>query len=190
MVHRSLPPLALAAALLAACQAPPAAVDPQSGLEPRSEAGAGQQLLARMVGDFDVDKTFCPRQGEPVHSRGRCRQSMVQGGRFLQSEFVFSTEQGDSTGLGLIGFDAATGRFTSCWIDSRSTRFSLRQSEGAFDGEQIELVGKVLQGSAPGRASRTVTRLAADGRQLVHRQFGPTDDGGERLVMELVMTRR
>src|SRR4051794_16145998 len=95
--------------------------DPQSAFEPRSSPGAGQKFLARFVGDWDVVKTFHPRAGKPSVQKGACRQAMIHQGRFLQSDFTFHTADGKTTGMGLLGFDAATGAFTSVWTDSRST---------------------------------------------------------------------
>jgi hypothetical protein len=164
--------------------------DPQSTYEPRSGPGVGQAFLAKFVGDWDVAKTFHPRSGDPARSAGVCRQEMVHGGRFLRSEFTFGGGKDATTGTGLIGFDPATGRFTSVWTDSRATRMSVRQSKDKFDGEQIVLFGVAPDGS-PVRPSRTVTRLEDGGKRIVHRQYSPAADGGpERLVMELVLTRK
>ena len=170
---------------------PPRDRDPQSTYEPRSAPGAGQQFLARMAGDWEVAKTFHPRNGgAPDTTRGSCRQTMIHGGRFLQCEFVFAADGGQSTGTGVIGFEPQTGRFTSFWIDSRSTRVSVRQSEDAFDGEQIVLWSRALGDDGNARRSRTVTRIDADGQRVQHRQWSIAADGSERLVMELVLTRR
>src|SRR5262245_2466723 len=57
--------------------------DPQAKFEPRSDPGAGQKFLERFVGDWDVVKTFYPRSGEPVRTKGECRQTMIHDGRFL-----------------------------------------------------------------------------------------------------------
>ena len=38
--------------------------------------------------------------------------------------------------------------------------------------------------------SRTVTRLEDDGRKIVHRQYAIDADSKERLVMELILTRK
>ena len=102
--------------------------DAQSSFEPRSRPGAGQKYLESFVGAWEVVKVFHPRAGELVRTSGTCRQTMIHDGRFLQSEFVFDQGGRKSTGLGLIGFDTPTGRFTSVWTDSRQTRMSLRQS--------------------------------------------------------------
>jgi hypothetical protein len=164
--------------------------DAQSKFEPRSDPGAGQKLLQQFVGEWDVVKTLHPTNGEPVETRGTCRQTMLHDGRFLQSVFVFNTG-GGATGLGLIGFEAESGQFTSVWTDSRSTRMSLRQSQGPFDGEEIVLFSKSLDdGSGGARRSRTMTRLEDNGCKIVHRQFNIGADGSERLFMELVLIRK
>ena len=124
------------------------------------------------------------------HAHGECRQRMVHGGNFLVSDFVFHGPEHDDTGTGVIGFDPRTDRFTSFWYDSRSTRLSIRQSDGAFDGTRVELRSRSLDADGDSRTSRTVTLLEDGDRHLVHRQFVPTADGGERLLMELSMTRR
>src|SRR5436305_1111559 len=94
---------------------PPAKKDPQSAIEPRSAPGAGQRLLERFAGEWDVAKTFHPRQGDPVTSTGVCRQTMIHDGRFLQSEFTFDGPAGKTTGTGTIGYESETGLFTSTW---------------------------------------------------------------------------
>jgi hypothetical protein len=165
--------------------------DPQSAYEPRSNPGAGQKLLAKFVGEWDVVKTFYPRSGDPVRSPGECRQTMIHEGRFLQSDFVFQQGGKKSTGMGLIGFDADTGAFTSIWTDSRSTRMSMRQSQDRFNGEEIVLFsGSLSANGKETRRSRTVTHLEDNGRKIVHRQYTPGPEGKERLMMELVMTRK
>jgi hypothetical protein len=182
--------LLLGLILLAGAEQPPKEQkDPQSVFEPRSGPGVGQKFLEQFVGDWQVVKTFYPRSGDPVQTKGRCRQIMVQGGRFLQSDFTFEGAGGKTTGTGLIGFEADSGLFTSVWIDSRSTRMSLRRSRDRFDGKEIVLFSQSLEGEKDARRSRTVTRLENEGRVILHRQFVPGPDGKERPIMELKMTR-
>ena len=172
--------------------APPAAKDPQSSFEPRSGPGKGQALMEKMTGNWNVVKSIFPVGKPPVRTRGTCRQNMVNGGRFLHSQFSFAnpTTGAEESGVGVLGYDPQTDQFTSVWIDERSTAFSFRQSETPFDGEQVILVGKSLDpAGAPARKSRSVARLENNGDLLLHQQFVPTDTGGERVVMELKMTR-
>src|SRR3954470_12929712 len=193
MIHRRLiypAAVALAGSLFIGFAGGQSKSDPQSAVEPRSGPGVGQKFLEQFVGDWDVDKTFYSRSGAPSRTSGFCRQTMIHDGRFLQSEFTF--QQGDSktTGLGMIGFEPGPGIFTSVWTDSRATRMSLRQSKDKFDGKQIVLFGRSLGEGTDARTSRTVTQLEDNGRKIVHRQYNSGDGGAERLLMELVMTRK
>jgi len=182
--------LGLIAVTVAFAQSPqPPKKDPQSAIEPRSAPGEGQKFLAKFVGTWEVKKTFHPRTGDPVTQSGSCVQEMTHGGRFLKSEFTFEKDGEKTTGTGTIGFENDTKKFTSTWIDSRANRMSFRQSKEAFDGKQIELQAAGL-GAEPGRASRTVTKLEADGEKIVHTQYGAGEGGKERVVMELVMTKK
>jgi hypothetical protein len=184
--------LATAAVLLCSLVASGQATkDSQSSYEPRSGPGEGQKFLGQFIGQWEVVKTFYPRTGQPAVAKGECKQTMINDGRFLQSQFVFHSEAGDTTGLGLIGFEPETGRFTSVWSDSRQTRMSLRQSKDPFDGRKIVLLSRSLdENGKPARQSRTVTHLEDAANKIIHRQYSISPDGAERLVMELVMTRK
>ena len=165
--------------------------DPQERFEPRGAPGAGQKYLLKYVGDFEVVRNLTFREDQPVKSTGTCKQRMVQDGRFLQSDFTFDGEGGKTTGQGLIGFESNTKLFTSVWIDSRQTKMSLRQSKTPFNAEQIVLYSRSLaEDGKTGRQSKTVTKLEEDGRKIVHRQYNTAQDGKERVVMELIMTRK
>jgi hypothetical protein len=165
--------------------------DAQNAYEPRTGPGAGQALLARFAGSWEVVKTFYPFTGEPVRTPGECRQQMVHDGHYLQSDFVFFDRSGGkTTGTGISGFDPRSGKFTTVWYDSRGTTMSLRQSDGAFDGKEIVLYAASLDGTGPARRSITRSHLEEDGRVLVHRHYLVQDDGKERLMMELRMTRK
>jgi len=164
--------------------------EPQKTFEPRSSPGSGQKLLEKFTGDWSVTKTFYPRSGEPIRAEGRCRQVMIHDGRFLQSDFVFQQGGKQTSGLGIIGFEPESGRFTSFWTDSRQTRISVRQSQDGFDGKQIVLYSRSLEADGnDARRSKTVTRLENEGRKLVHRQYALGPGGDERLMMDLVMTK-
>jgi hypothetical protein len=165
--------------------------DPMNAFEPRSKPGIGQKFLEKFVGDWQVVKTYYPPSGGiPVRQDGECRQTMMHGGRFLQSAFTFKQLDAKTTGTGLIGFEPETGLFTSVWIDDRQTKMSLRQSKEKFNGEEIVLYSKSLKEGAKERSSRTVTRLEDGDRKIVHRQYNLSQSGQERLVMELILTRK
>jgi hypothetical protein len=159
--------------------------------EPPNAAGAGQKLLARFVGNWDVVKSFFPLSGKPIVTQGTCKQYMVQDGKFLQSDFTFFDPDGTkSTGTGISGFDSKTNRFTTVWYDSRQTTMSIRQSDGTFDGKNIVLWATPLDPDRLGRKTVARAHLEEDGRLLLHRHFAINDKGEERMVIELRMMRK
>ncbi|HEY6147933.1 MAG TPA: DUF1579 family protein, partial [Thermoanaerobaculia bacterium] len=168
--------------------ATPAAPAP---FEPPSGPGAGQAYLKTFEGDWDVEKVFYPPAGgAPSRSGGDCVQKMVQDGRFLESRFTFRQDGKTTTGVGVSGFESSTGLFTTVWYDSRQTRMSIRQSREPFDGKQIVLFGVSLDPSrSRGRESKTISHLEDGGRRLIHRQYS-VGEGPDRLVMELILTRK
>jgi hypothetical protein len=159
--------------------------------EPSNTPGAGQKLLAQFVGNWDVVKTFFPRNGAPKISKGECRQFMVQDGKFLESDFTFFNPDGSkSTGTGISGFDSKTNRFTTVWFDSRQTTMSIRQSDGTFDGKNIVLWATALDPDDPGRKTVARAHLEEDGHVLLHRHYLIDDKGQEHMMIELRMTRK
>ena len=159
--------------------------------EPPNAPGAGQRLLAQFAGNWEVVKTFFPMNGKPIVTKGECKQYMVQDGKFLESDFTFWDSNGTkSTGTGVSGFDSKTNRFTTVWYDSRQTTISIRQSDGTFDGKNIVLWDTPLTPDHPRRKTVARAHLEEDGRVLVHRHFLIDDKTGERMMIELRMTRK
>lgn len=184
--------LATSTLVLAQQAMPPAQKDVQAKFEPPSGPGAGQEFLKKFEGEWTVERIFYPPAGGPPRrASGECTQKMVQDGRFLESDFTFQQDGKTSTGTGISGFDPQTGLFTTFWYDSRSTRFSVRQSHEPFDGKQIVLYSVSLGGShGQEHTSRTVSFLEDGGRRLVHRQYNTDASGKEQVLMELILTRK
>jgi len=180
--------LLLAAAVVLA--APLHAQETHAAYERGGKPGAGQALLAQFAGDWQVAKTFFPAKGEPIKTKGTCHQKMIEGGRFLQSDFTFYDKDGKkTTGTGISGFDSKTNKFTTVWYDSNQTTFSIRQSDGTFDGTHIVLWATSLDPEKPGRRTVARAHLEDDGRVLIHRHFLVEEDGKERMIIELRLTR-
>ena len=159
--------------------------------EPGNAPGAGQKLLAQFAGDWDVVKTFFPRNGNPIVTKGTCKQYMIQDGKFLESDFTFFNADGTkSTGTGISGFDSKTNRFTTVWFDSRQTTMSIRQSDGTFDGKNIVLWSTALDPDDPGRKTVARAHLEDNGRVLLHRHYLIDDKGNERMMIEFRLTRK
>jgi hypothetical protein len=169
--------------------APALAQQTHNQYEPSNAPGAGQKLLAQFSGDWDLVKTFFPRNGKPIVSKGTCKQYMVQDGKFLQSDFTFLNPDGTkSTGTGISGFDSKSNRFTTVWYDSRQTTMSIRQSDGTFDGKNIVLWATPLDTEHPGHKTVARAHLEEDGHLLLYQHFLIDEKGQERMIFEMRMT--
>lgn len=166
--------------------------DVQAKIEPAGGPGAGQAFLKTFEGEWTVVRNFYPPSGGPPNTAtGEATQKMVQDGRFLESDFTFHQDGKTTTGTGISGFDPQSGLFTTFWYDSRSTRFSIRQSREPFDGKQIVLYSAALGGGDGNqRKSRTVSHLEDNGNKLVHQQFNMDASGAEHVLMELILTKK
>lgn len=160
--------------------------------EPSNGAGAGQVLLARFAGHWNVVDTFYPRRGKPIVTKGVCVQHMFDGGKFLESDFTFLNADGSTkfTGTGISGFDPSTGKFTTVWLDSRRTQMSIRQSRGKFDGKHIVLYSTSLDREHPHRTTFARAHLEDNGRVLVYNHYFVVPGGQPRKMFELYMTRQ
>ncbi|QEH37258.1 hypothetical protein OJF2_58450 [Aquisphaera giovannonii] len=180
----------IVACLLLSAMAGLAGAQEPKPFEPRSAPGVGQKFLETMAGRWTVTKVI-HRGDNPIKTPGECRQYMIQGGRFLQSDFAFGDGEKRETGTGIIGFEPENGKFTSFWFESRQTRMSARRSREPFDGSRIVLYSLNLDpDQKETRRTRTESHLEDEGRTLIHRQYLLGGPGEERLVMELIMKRK
>jgi hypothetical protein len=163
----------------------------QKQYEPPNAPGAGQKLLAQFVGDWDLVKTFFPRDGKPISTKGTVKQYMVKDGKFLVSDFTWvNTDGTTSTGTGISGFDSKSNRFTTVWFDSQQTTMSIRQSDGTFDGKNIVLWSTPLTPDHPGRKTVARAHLEDNGRVLLYQHFLIDDQGHERLMIDFRLARK
>ena len=68
--------------------------------------------------------------------------------------------------------------------------WELVQSDGTFDGKNIVLWATALDPDRPGRKTVARAHLEDNGRVLLHRHFLIDDKGGERMMIELRLTRK
>lgn len=184
--------LAAMVALLAAQQTKktPNPYQSRNQYEPSSPAGAGQKLLQQFVGDWTFVDTFYGANGHTRVTNGTCKQTMIEGGKFLESDFTFMpANRPQYTGMGISGFDPATNKFTTLWIDATRPVMSIRQSDGTFDDKNIVLISTSLDPDAVGRKTIARAHLDAQGR-LVYDHMLVNPDGSEQKMFEILFTRK
>ncbi len=84
--------------------------------------GENHQRLARMAGDWDMTTKAWMAPGQPpTESKGTVTNTMLLGGRVLQSQQRGVMMGQPFEGVGLTGYDNVTGRHWTTWLDNMST---------------------------------------------------------------------
>lgn len=152
--------------------------------------GVQHQALAATAGTWDTKiKSWLEPGGPAIEDVGTAKRSMMLGGRVLVEEFSGSVMGQPFTGYGMRGYDNVSGEHWSTWNDSISTGIML--SKGTCD----EKMTCTFTGSYndPVRKTevtvRAVTRIESPTKEIFE-MYGPTPDGKEMKMMEIIYTKR
>ena len=166
---KTLPRLALAAALAASPALPAAAqekkkaggMDEKAAMEAWQKAmtpGDGQKKLEPLVGTFDAKvRTWMDPSKPPDDTVGTSVNNWVLGDRYVQMKYegVFLGET--FNGIGYVGYDNVTKKYQGSWMDTASTGMML--SNGTMDGAGKVITMKATTSDpATGKARRPTRR--------------------------------
>ena len=102
--------------------AQPTAAQATAALEAAMTPGAGQKVLANMVGNFDVKiRVWSAQGGAPLESQAVAINSWVLGERYVQTVFSGFVLGAPFDGFGYMGYDNAGKQYQAAWMDSGST---------------------------------------------------------------------
>lgn len=144
--------------------------------------------LARLAGDYAVRQSlWTAPDAAPRVDRGSASFTVVLG-RQLRQTLRIPDPAKPFEGLGYIGYDNATGRYFSTWMDVNFSGLIL--AEGSRDAAGIyEFRGSMAAGAGkPAIAVREVLRIA-DADHFTYEYFEPRG-GKEMLTVRLEYSRR
>jgi hypothetical protein len=145
-----------------------------------SKPGPSHQLLDVFAGAWDVKITFWSQpNGQPQDSHGSSQLSWILGNRFLKEDFEGDVLGEQYQGLGLMGYDAASRRFTTVWIDSLNTTVAVQKGKFFPEENTFDLTGEVydpmlghnkttqsqIRVNSPDSYTVTMTDKASNGKQ-------------------------
>lgn len=192
--------LCIAAALATACASTGAETQPKKPLTNEemmkkmtelATPGHAHQRLDALIGKFKV--TFhsweAPGAKEEV-SEGTSSGEWILGNRFVQEKFEGSMSGQPFSGVGLTGYDNATSKYQSFWVDSMGTAM-MPASSGTIDA-----TGTVINSSrtyvdcftGASTTSREVMTIQ-DKDHHTFEWFQPGPDGKEFRMMKIDYTR-
>jgi hypothetical protein len=157
-----------------------AAVVLAAGVAAAPALDAQHQMLADLSGHWTVKQSlWLDASGKARVDMGSADFAMVLKGRHLKQTLHIADGTGFE-GLGYIGYDNATGQFSTTWMDVNFPGIVV--AYGAKDGDDY-----VLKGSMGAVPVREVLKIV-DHDHIDYR-FYETHDGKEALVVELEYSR-
>ncbi|MBL9079407.1 MAG: DUF1579 family protein [Planctomycetes bacterium] len=127
---------------------------------------AQHALLARLVGNWQVEVVTRDRDGRERTERGTIEGTAQLGGRYVELHHRWSTAGGPLEGLQVLGYHTLHQLYTSSWRDDRSTwAVDCSGVPDAAAPDRLVLNGALVDARDPaGRAFRFELELDGDTR--------------------------
>lgn len=152
--------------------------------------GAQHKRLASQAGEYAVRMKHWSEPGAPaMEESGTATRRMILDGRVLAEDFKGTMMGSPFMGHGMTGYENATGRYWSTWMDNMSTGMML--SEGDCDAKHA----CTFRGSwyDPVKKTKVSSRMASRWTSPtveVFEMYGPDRAGKEMKMMEITYTKQ
>lgn len=162
------------------------AMDPAAMQEAMMKLGApGSQheWLGKMVGDWDLTVRFQMDPSQPMQeAKSTSTISALMGGRYIREETAGDMMGMPFQGMGIYGYDNATKKFVSIWIDNMGT--GIMKAEGNMDaaGKVLTLHTSVLDPMTGKMAKYRMVRTITDNDHQVYEMYTPPPGGGKEVM--------
>lgn len=155
--------------------------------------GDMHKMLASWNGTWTGETTMWDYEGAtPQKSTGTAVNTMIYGGRYQSS-----THKGNMMGMpfegqSIMGYDNATKKFVSTWIDSWSTGVMTMSGNWDAATKTLTMSGTMPDICRPGKecTMREVFTVIDDNTQKMEMYAPDSKTGKEYKVMEINMTRK
>lgn len=156
-------------------------------MEEAGTPGEAHRALEPLAGRWNATvRLWMDPAGEPMVMDATSESRWILDGRYLREEVESEFMDKPFHGIGLTGYNNATGEYESAWVDSHST--AIFRYTGSRTADGFEFAGEMTD-PATGQpvAQRTVIRIVSDD-EIVAEGY-ETRDGAERRTMEIVYRR-
>lgn len=174
----------------AAKAAPP---DEKAAMEAMMKAGTpgdAHKKLEPMVGTFDVKvKMWMDPSKLPEETAGKAENRWVLGNRYVQQGFEGTAMGQPFSGMGFMGYDNITKKYTGTWIDSMST--AMMNSTGKLDATgKVMTLTAMVNDPMTGKACKITEKVTvADNDHYMMEMWGPDPSGKNYKMMEIAYVR-
>jgi hypothetical protein len=145
--------------------------------------GPQHEKLKAMVGTWNATVKSWTGGPEPVVTKGLMKNSMILGGRFLESRYSGTYDGKPFEGLGLTGYDLKKNQLISLWADGGSTSWSTMTGGISEDGKELTSSSTIDGMDGKPMAVRAVTKIESPTKH-VYTMYG-TMNGQEMPMVEI-----
>ncbi len=163
----------------------------QKAWEEYMTPGKVHKMLAMDDGTWNEEMTMWMAPGaEPVKNRMTAENRMILGGRYQQSKHSGDFMGMPFEGISTVGYDNASGKMISTWIDNMGTGILYMVSD--YDGKSKSMV---FHGTAVDpmtkkeKKVREVYTMVDENTRRIE-MFDTAPNGKEYKSMEIIMTRK
>lgn len=163
---------------------------PAPAVDDRMKPGPEHEGLTRLAGKWEVVGKFWmgdPKtDGQPIP--GAAEFKVILDGRYVQQDFT-SEFMGKYVGMGVMGYDRYSKKYTLYWNDNMSTMPQFMQGTSKDGGKTIEYAGEMPNPMGEGTMKyRTVLTTKSD-TEVTYEMFEPVA-GKDTKTMEIAYTRK
>jgi hypothetical protein len=154
--------------------------------------GKEHELLKKYVGEWDVDIATYQDPAKPEMSKGTMKNMLILDGRYLKCDFEGMMGGMAAKGLEIIGYDLFKKEYTTFWIDSWSTAFTLTHGTLDTAGKVLTETGEFPDAMTDGKTLQKVKNVTTfmDDGSYKFEMYMVMPDGKEMKGMELVCKRK
>ncbi len=148
------------------------------------------KLLDAIVGSWEYTIKYWTAAGvPPEESKGTSESVWIMGGRFVQDRTLGMSMGQPFEGMGIIGYNNGTKKYSSYWIDNMGT--GTMYSEGTYDA-----AAKIISSNGTffcpfrGMTSQRSELMIIDRNKHTYDMYMKEKDGTEFLAMTINYTRK
>lgn len=153
--------------------------------------GEPHKQLASQAGSWATKtKSWMEPDKPPMESTGACDNTVLLDGRFLQQKCTGDMMGQPFTGIGVHGYDNATRKYVTTWIDSMGTGIFFMEGTGSADGKTVTLNGSHPDPMGGVMKHRAVWTFVDPNTQIFEMYGSGTQHGDEMKMMEITYKRK
>lgn len=154
--------------------------------EKASKPGPEHKVLGALVGNWQAtSKMWVDGSNKPIVAKGKAKNTLTLGGRFLNQEYSAVVGKEKFRGQGNLGFDRVSDQYVSTWADTMST--GIMSSTGSFNSKTKSLTmngATIHPVTKQTKNFEEVTRLAGKNKYTFE-MYERNADGSRKKVLEI-----